>query len=101
MNAAIAKAQMQAAARYKQILQQQAMSLSAEHLEHFQHAEKFCVEHCKEEGTAHEKLMETLTEMKDQNAEMKDQIIEMKEQQRHLMETVDFIAQTLSRRGTI
>ena len=108
LNAAIAKAQMQAAARYKQILQQQAMSLSAEHLEHFQHAEKFCVEHCKEEGTAHEKLMETLTEMKDQmtemknqNAVMKDQIIEMKEQQRHLMETVDFIAQTLSRRGTI
>ena len=94
LNAAIAKAQMQAAARYKQILQQQAMSLSAEHLEHFQHAEKFCVEHCKEEGTAHEKLMETLTEMK-------DQMIEMKEQQRHLMETVDFIAQTLSRRGTI
>ena len=91
LNAAIAKRQIQAAARYKQLLQGKALSLTTEHLQHFEKAEKFCIEHCKERGTAHEELKKSLAEIKEQLTDL----TEIKEQQQHIIDLLDNITKIL------
>ena len=83
LNAEIAKRQAQAAARYKQLVQEKALSLTTEHLQQFEQAIKYCIEHC----TAHEKLLESLSEIK--------------KQQQSIIDILDYIAKILTNRHTL
>ena len=51
--------------------------LCKEHMEKFKETEKFCIEHCKVQGTAHVEVMKAVTEVTKILTEEKDQLIQL------------------------